>query len=225
MKGKKFLALAVSAAMCMSLLAGCGGTGTEDVVESSVQEETVESSAETEPETEAESQPEEESGAEVSENPLEKLTQGYYSYVYNTEPDGSGMEMYNFFHFYEEQPVLGSVFYAGFAMNQIFFVGTYTVEEVPYDYSCFPDREAVLANTEDTDTHVSGTAPYTITCYDWDGNEIGKWALTATIFTMTARPFPQSAPRKTYLHLTRTEVKRDMRIITQERLARLTWTL
>lgn len=174
MKGKKFLALAVSAAMCMSLLAGCGGTGTEDVVENSVQEETAESSSETEPETEAESQPEEESGAEVSENPLEKLTQGYYSYVYNTEPDGSGMEMYNFFHFYEEQPVLGSVFYAGFAMNQIFFVGTYAVEEVPYDYNCYPDREAVLAATDSSDTRVAGTAPYTITCYDWDGNEIGK---------------------------------------------------
>lgn len=185
MRSKKLLTLIVSAAMCVGLLAGCGNGKDKDAAASGTTSAAIESStaavtsstastAADAPEetTEAEG---DKAAASISGDPMEKITQGYYTYCYNTEPDNSGMEMYNFFHFYEDAPVIGSVFYAGFAMNQIFYVGTYKVEKTPYDYNCYPDRKAILdAADNGTDAHVAGTAPYTIICYDWDGNEIGR---------------------------------------------------
>lgn len=99
-------------------------------------------------------------------SPMEKITEGYYSYSYEVEGLG---EFPYYFHFYEEQPVLGSVFYAGFAMNQITFTGTYTVEEKEFEYACFATREDSMVEGAVPPT---GTAPYTITFYDWDGNEM-----------------------------------------------------
>ncbi len=99
-------------------------------------------------------------------DPMAKITEGYYSYAYDVE--GIGTFPY-YFHFYEEQPVLGSVFYAGFAMNQITFAGTYTVEEKEFEYACFATREEAEVEGAVPPT---GTAPYTITFYDWDGNEM-----------------------------------------------------
>lgn len=79
-------------------------------------------------------------------------------------------DMCAFFHFYEEQPVLGSVFYAGFAWNQITYAGTYTVEEKECPYSVCLTRED---QTADPAVYTEGTAPYTVTFYDFQGNELG----------------------------------------------------
>lgn len=154
------LALIACTVLTMSLLAGCGKTDAPvQDTPSVVPESTTESSTTT-------TEPEETTPA-ISDDPIEKLTQGYFMYEYNTADDGSGMSMSNYFHFYKEAPVIGGVFYAGFAINQINFVGTYKVEEKPYDYNCYADRAAVQA-----ETYTTGTAPYTITCYDFDGNEM-----------------------------------------------------
>ncbi len=109
-----------------------------------------------------------ETEAPASTDPLDMITEGYYQHCYTAEGYG---EFGYFFHFYEEVPVLGAVFYAGLSNNRFNFVGTYTVEEVAFDYACFPDRET-KTNPEAVPTE--GTAPYTVTFFDWDGNEIGK---------------------------------------------------
>ena len=103
-------------------------------------------------------------------SPVEKLTSGYYTYSFFAE--GYGDYSY-FFNFYDEDPVLGSVFYAGFANNQANFAGTYTIEEKEKKYVAYTDREAKL---DESVAPVEGTAPYTITFYDWDGNEIDSCA-------------------------------------------------
>lgn len=120
---------------------------------------------------EASEQPEAAQEQETSsEDPMEKITQGRYFYGYNA---GGDLDMSYFFHFYEEQPVLGKVFYAGFAINQIYFHGTYEVTEEPYEYACWPSREESVAAEEGAEIP-TGTAPYTITFYDFDGNELDK---------------------------------------------------
>lgn len=91
----------------------------------------------------------------------------YYSYGFSAEGYG-GFVFY--FHFYENDPVLGSVFYAGLSNNRINFAGLYTVEEAPYEYACFADRDTVVNNGEKT----TGTAPYTIHFLDWNGEEFDK---------------------------------------------------
>ncbi len=105
--------------------------------------------------------------APASTDPLDMITEGYYQHCYTAEGYG---EFGYYFHFYEEVPVLGAVFYAGLNNNRFNFVGTYTVEEVPFDYSIYADRETKVADAEP----LTGTAPYTVTFFDWDGNEIGK---------------------------------------------------
>jgi hypothetical protein len=104
----------------------------------------------------------------ASTDPMDMITQGYYSYSFNAPGYG---DFVFFFNFYEEDPVLGSVFYAGLSNNRSNFVGTYTVEETPYEYACYPDREASI---DDSVKPTTGTAPYTVTFFDWDGNELGK---------------------------------------------------
>ncbi len=63
------------------------------------------------------------------------------------------------------------MFFAGLNNNRANFVGTYTVEKTPFDYACYPDR---ASKEDDNIKPTEGTAPYTITFFDWDGNEIGK---------------------------------------------------
>ncbi len=155
---KKMISLFMGAALCLSLLMGCGKDGTSD----SSPEGNSDSVSESTSESEGEASNEEAGNQEAaSTDPLEMITQGYYTYYF----DADGMDFVAYFHFYEEQPVLGSVFYAGFANNGITIVGTYTVEEAEITYNCAPGR------SEDM---VSGTAPYTVTFYDFQGSELGK---------------------------------------------------
>lgn len=154
MKGKKFVALVMGTVLGMSMMAGCGSK--------------TDAPAESQPETEAVSEavtPETETQAVSSDDPMEAITEGYYTYGYEV----GDMLMSYYFHFYEEQPVLGKVFYAGMCMNQINFAGTYDVVEENYDYSCYSNRE-----DQEADKKTEGTAPYTVYFYDWDGNELDK---------------------------------------------------
>lgn len=151
MKGKKIAALVMSAVLGMSMLAGCDGKS-----------DTAGNDAADTQEAEAVTQTE---AAEESDDPVAEITDGYYSYGYEV----GDMFMTYYFHFYEEQPVLGKVFYAGMCMNQINFAGTYDVVEEPYDYACAANRE-----DQENDKMAEGTAPYTVYFYDWDGNELDK---------------------------------------------------
>lgn len=108
-----------------------------------------------------------------STNLQAQLAGNYFTYAFVAE--GYGEYVY-YFHFYDEVPVLGSVFYAGFSNNQMNFAGTYTVEEKEYAYACNPDREAAT-----NDGIVNGTAPYTVTFYDWAGNVLDDCGFDGSI--------------------------------------------
>lgn len=161
MKGKKILALLASALLCASMLTGCGdkpASGSSTPASEDGQESTDQS---------PEQSTEPSDAVQASTDPLEMITEGYYSFTYPVD----GMDdMCAYFHFYEEQPVLGSVFYAGFAWNQITYVGTYTIEEKEIAYKCMATREDALAEPQN---FTEGTAPYTVTFYDFQGNELG----------------------------------------------------
>lgn len=173
MKRKRIAAIVLSGAMALSMLAGCGNDAEK---ESSGQEQSEETSQQSEEPSESTEESEESQESKESQetpgdvDPMEKITQGRYFYGYNA---GQGLDMSYFFHFYEEQPVLGKVFYAGFAINQIYFHGTYEVTEEAYEYACWPSREEAAAAEEGAEAP-KGTAPYTITFYDFDGNELDK---------------------------------------------------
>ena len=109
-------------------------------------------------------------------DPLEMLTAGYYCYKFTEAGYG---DFGFFFHFYEEDPVLGSVFYAGLSNNRQNFAGTYTVEEADFAYACYPDRASA---TDDNVQPTEGTAPYTIIFYSWDGEELGKCGFDGEYF-------------------------------------------
>ena len=96
----------------------------------------------------------------------EKTIAGQY-YAYSFYADGYGDYTF-YFHFYEEDPVLGSVFFAGLSNNRMNFAGLYTVEEKPFEYACFPTREAAAAEEK---VYTTGTAPYTIHFLNWNGEE------------------------------------------------------
>ena len=98
----------------------------------------------------------------------------YYSYGYDV-----GFWMDYFLHFYDEIPGLGKVFYAGYALNQIVFTGTYEVVAEERAYQAWPDRAALTAAGEGAEIP-SGTAPYTIIFYDFDGNELDRCAMDET---------------------------------------------
>jgi hypothetical protein len=106
-----------------------------------------------------------------SMDPLAMITEGRFVHSFTAEGYG---DFTFYFHFYEEIPVLGSVFYAGFSNNRANFAGTYTVEETPFEAATYATREEKMAADEDEDQPDPVTVPYTITFFDWDGNEIGK---------------------------------------------------
>lgn len=148
MKGILILVLMLSLSLVTFM--GCGKKEADDAdqTDTSVVDETDPVEDETEP---------------ASTDPLEMISQGYY--VYSFFAEGHGDQTY-YFNFYEEAPVIGAVFYAGFANNGMTFSGTYTVEEKEYEYATYEDRDAMSSGNDP----VAGIAPYTVTFYDWDGS-------------------------------------------------------
>lgn len=146
---KKALALITTLVLCLLTLYGCSKP---EEKETSDYNPTV---------TEA---PVEDVVAEHPTDPLEMITDGYYVYSFAVEGYG---QYDHYFHFYEEAPVVGAVFYAGFVNNQIKFSGTYTVEKKDFSYKVAKDRAEIESGTLN-----EGTAPYTITFYDFEGNEL-----------------------------------------------------
>ncbi|MBR1584911.1 MAG: hypothetical protein IJ662_05165 [Clostridia bacterium] len=98
----------------------------------------------------------------------------YYAYGYDV-----GFWMDYFFHFYGEVPGLGRVFYAGYALNQIVYTGTYEIVAEEREYTCWPDRATQTAAAEGTEAP-TGTAPYTVIFYDFDGQEIDRCGMDET---------------------------------------------
>lgn len=150
------------------ILVGCQNE--EKAVPENTNENTNENASEKSTEDTSEKSTEE-SKQEVPEekkstDPIDMIVDGRY--VYSFFAEGYGDYAY-FFHFYEEVPVLGSVFYAGFSNNGSTFSGTYSVEETPFEYELYLTREEAIDPDGITTT---GTAPYTITFYDWEGSEI-----------------------------------------------------
>nr|AHF23993.1 hypothetical protein [uncultured bacterium Contig16] len=158
---KKIAAMLLAACMIMAVLAGC--TGPKAPETEAPADTKAETQAETETETETETEIPTEPAADM--DPLTMLTNGVYGYTYNV-----GFDNTNFFHFYEEQPVFGKIWYAGFVVNQIVFYGKYDVKEEAFDWACWDGRAA----EENEEEKKSGTAPYTIYFYDMDGNELDK---------------------------------------------------
>ena len=157
---KKLLALILAGVMVLSMVA-CGAPAADPTEAPAAP-------------TEAPAAPTE---APASTDPLDMITEGYYQHCYTAEGYG---EFGYFFHFYEEVPVLGSVFYAGLNNNRANFVGTYTVEEVPFDYACFPDR---ATKTDPNATPTEGTAPYTSPSLTGTATRSASAALTVTFST------------------------------------------
>ena len=98
----------------------------------------------------------------------------YYAYGYDV-----GFWMDYFFHFYGDVPGLGKVFYAGYALNQIVYTGTYEIVAEEREYACWPDRDTMTAAGDGAQIP-TGTAPYTVIFYDFDGNEIDRCAMDET---------------------------------------------
>ena len=148
---KKYLAIVLALVLCISMLAACTPQPTEPAG-------TTPKPTEPQP---TEPQPTEPQPTEPAD-PIEALPGSIYYYAKAVEGLGN---MIQFYHFYPDDLGIGAVFYAGYAWNQIYFSGTYTVAEEPIEYTITVDGEG---NTE------TGTAPYTITLYGWDGAELDK---------------------------------------------------
>ena len=148
---KKYLAIVLALVLCISMLAACTPQPTEPAGTTPKPTEP----AGTTPKP-TEPQPTEPA------DPIEALPGSIYYYAKAVEGLGN---MIQFYHFYPDDLGIGAVFYAGYAWNQVYFSGTYTVAEEPIEYTITVDGEG---NTE------TGTAPYTITLYGWDGAELDK---------------------------------------------------
>lgn len=157
------LSLAIIITLMFTLLIGCKKEEKENVVEevdATIEEVTTEL-----PEVEPE---------EVkSTDPLDMIKDGRYVYSFTAEGHG---DFTAFFHFYEEAPELGAVFYVGYTNNGTTFTGTYTVEMKDYEYAVYMTRDEVVAAGEKT----TGVAPYTITFFDWEGNEMDRCGFDGT---------------------------------------------
>lgn len=97
----------------------------------------------------------------------EKLVANKWCFKYTAEGYG---DYAFFFHFYPEDEVLGSVYYAGFTNNKQNFAGLYEIKEETYNYEVYLSREDSVAKINLT----PGSVPYTIILKDWDGNETGR---------------------------------------------------
>lgn len=176
MRIKKLAAVLLSGVMALSLLAGCGsgsGNETKATKASETQGQTAgQSETAGQTETTGETQtPETQQTKPASSDPMEKLTQGRYMYQFMV---GSDLHMTNYYHFYEEQPIYGKIFYAGLCINQMNVAGTYEVEEKEFEYALWPSYEELTAAQESGEQAPTGTAPYTVTFYAFDGTELGQ---------------------------------------------------
>ncbi len=119
----------------------------------------------------------------------------YYTYAYTAEGYG---DYTFFFHFYEEDPVLGAVFYAGLSNNRINFAGLYTVEEAEYAYKCFKNRDEAAAAEK---VYTEGTAPYTVHFYNWLGEEIDTCGWDGSILYNDCTTITGSGSGPVFYHL------------------------
>lgn len=99
--------------------------------------------------------------------PEEKLRADVWCFKYTAEGYG---DFSFYFKFYDEDPLLGKVFFAGLNNNRNNFAGTYKLIERDYEYGIYLSREDAVAKTG----MVNGTVPYTVVMYDWDGNVLGS---------------------------------------------------
>jgi len=167
MKSNKLMAVLLSGIMAVSILAGCGtDAGTQTTATTTEPSESVAETIET-IETTEETPPTEAPSAD----PIERLTQGRFMYKFNVDVN---FDMTNYYHFYEEQPIYGKIFYAGLCINQMNVAGTYEIEEKEFQYALWPDRDAMVAAEESGEEPPEGTAPYTITFYGFDGTVLGQ---------------------------------------------------
>lgn len=177
---KKLIALALSVTMCAALLAGCGNTKqpaaqTEADSKAPVTEAQTSEMPETPVAETAQTEAEPKSDVSVTD-PINDIAGKYYSYYYYPDTD---FLMDYFFHFYDEVPGVGKVYYAGFCINQITYTGTYEVKEEEIEYACWPDRETQDAAGEGAEPP-TGTAPYTIYFYDMSGNLVDSCGYDGT---------------------------------------------
>lgn len=101
--------------------------------------------------------------AAAEDDPAAALTEGRWTYSFFVEGRGD----YTFyFHFYDDVPGFGKVFYAGWANNGQAEAGTWTVEAAEKEYAVYMAR-----GDQDMKT---GTAPYTVSFYDFSGNLLGQ---------------------------------------------------
>ncbi len=189
---KKVLAVLLAAVMVLSL-AACSNSGNEPAGTTTAPDTTAATTpAATEPETEA----------TESDDPEENLTIGRWEHHFEAEGYGT---RFNYFHFYSEVPVLGKVFFASFSNNGMTFAGTYTVTKESMDWAAYPDRQTKLDDTStDNSGKSKGTADYTVTFYNWNGDVLGKLPYDGKILYNTfADGEPMAAQGATdifYLH-------------------------
>jgi hypothetical protein len=129
---------------------------------------------------------------------LEALIADQWCYKFSAEGYG---DFAFFFKFYEEDPVLGKVYYAGLSNNRQNFAGGYDLVEEPYEYKAYYTRAEEQADNDHVAHTAVGTAPYTIILKDWDGNEMGRMGFdgeylynaqdkaTAKIYSSGSTPF------------------------------------
>lgn len=97
------------------------------------------------------------------DDPAAVLSEGRWTYSFFVEGRG---DFTFFFHFYQDVPGYGQVFYAGFANNGVAQAGTWTVEAAEKEYAVYMTRGDQEMKT--------GTAPYTVSFYGFDGALLGQ---------------------------------------------------
>ncbi len=167
-KNSIIVTILLASLLLVSLVACSKGTSNQSATTATETTTVVETKAETETKAEAEAP----AVVEKAEEPVEltidqKLCADMWCYSFSAA--GYGDYVF-FFHFYPEDPVLGSVYYAGMSNNRINFSGTYRIMEREYQYAAYKTREDEQADK----SAIEGTAPYTVILYDWEGNIVGS---------------------------------------------------